>query len=66
MSQTTDSLTFQPVSQAGDCMGMLDIHIRDDQSSNAQKLHHTFCNVLTPRGLLQAIQDWRHALQNRG
>ena len=29
------------------------------------KLHHTFCNVLTPRRLLQAIKDWRHALQNR-
>jgi len=47
-------------------MGMLDVDIRDDQSSNVQKLHHTFCNVLTPRGLLQAIQDWTHALQNRG
>ena len=43
----------QPVSRAEDCMGMLDVDIRDNQSS-------------TLRGLLQAIQDWRHALQNRG
>ena len=30
-----------------------------------KKLLHTFCNVLTLSGLLQAIQDWRHALQSR-
>ena len=30
-----------------------------------KKLLHTFCNVLTLSGLLQVIEDWKHALQNR-
>ena len=56
---------LKPGSQAEDCMGMLGVDVREWiiwAIFKCTKLHYTFCNVSTPRGLLQNLYIYKETV----